>query len=127
MPRPVHFEIHASEPERARRFYETVFGWQFQQWGDQPYWVIRTGDSQPGIDGGMLPRQGPPPASDGPVNASPLTMGVDDLDAYLARALEAGGTLALPRQGVPKIGWLAYVKDTEGNLFGILEPDENAA
>ncbi len=127
MPRPVHFEIHASEPERARRFYETVFGWQFQQWGDQPYWVIRTGDSQPGIDGGMLPRQGPPPAPDGPVNGSPLTMGVDDLDTYLARALDAGGTLALPRQGVPKIGWLAYVKDTEGNLFGILQPDENAA
>lgn len=127
MPRPVHFEIHASEPERARRFYKTVFGWEFQQWGDQPYWVVRTGEGSPGIDGGMLPRQGPPPAPDGAVNGFPLTIGVDDLDAYLARALDAGATMALPRQGVPRIGWLAYVKDTEGNLFGILQPDENAA
>jgi len=32
MSRPVHFEIHADDPGRARAFYESVFGWGFQQW-----------------------------------------------------------------------------------------------
>ncbi len=49
MPRPVHFEIHAADPERARNFYSSVFGWKIEQWGDIPYWTIATGDDdQPG-------------------------------------------------------------------------------
>jgi hypothetical protein len=32
MPRVVHFEIYADNPERAIRFYETVFGWQVHKW-----------------------------------------------------------------------------------------------
>ena len=45
MPRPVHFEIHASDPARAIRFYERTFGWIFQQWGEQEYWLITTGSA----------------------------------------------------------------------------------
>ena len=30
MPRPIHFEIHAENPERAQRFYRELFGWTFQ-------------------------------------------------------------------------------------------------
>jgi predicted enzyme related to lactoylglutathione lyase len=28
--------------------------------------------------------------------------------------------------GVPGVGWLAYFKDTEGNIFGIMQNDPNA-
>src|ERR1044072_5846453 len=45
MPRPVHFEIHATDPQAAVTFYEQVFGWKIEQWGDQPYWLITTGDT----------------------------------------------------------------------------------
>ena len=34
--RPVHFEIHATDTDAVRAFYESVFGWRFQQWGDIP-------------------------------------------------------------------------------------------
>ena len=44
MPRPVHFEIHATDPAVVQAFYESVFGWRFQQWGDVPYWLVSTGD-----------------------------------------------------------------------------------
>ena len=55
MSRPVHFEIHASDPARAIRFYERTFGWIFQQWGEQEYWLITTGSAdEPGIDGGLI-------------------------------------------------------------------------
>jgi predicted enzyme related to lactoylglutathione lyase len=127
MTRPIHFEIHAGEPERARRFYEGLFSWRFQQWGEVPYWLVLTGDGEPGIDGGMVPRQGPAPAPDGPVSGFPLTVGVDDLDAYLSRALDSGATVALPKHAVPGVGWLAYIRDTEGNLLGMMQSDEAAA
>ena len=32
MPRPVHFEIQADNPERAIKFYRELFGWEFNQW-----------------------------------------------------------------------------------------------
>ena len=44
MPRPVHFEIHATEPQAIKTFYSELFGWSFHQWGDQPYWLVATGD-----------------------------------------------------------------------------------
>jgi len=42
MPRPIHFEIPADQPERAVAFYQQLFGWQFQKWdGPMPYWLVR--------------------------------------------------------------------------------------
>ena len=61
MPRPVHFEIPAENPERAMQFYSSVFGWKFNKWnGPMDYWVISTGQpGEPGIDGGLMPRRDP--------------------------------------------------------------------
>src|SRR3972149_5570591 len=64
MPRVIHFEIAADDPERAVAFYRKVFGWEIQKWeGPMEYWVITTGPKEePGIDGGLgRRRQGPPP------------------------------------------------------------------
>src|SRR5215471_9471620 len=60
MNRPIHFEIPAEKPERAMKFYEKVFGWKFERWnGPMEYWNISTGDSQPGINGGLMTRRDP--------------------------------------------------------------------
>jgi hypothetical protein len=127
MLRVIHFEIHASEPERAVRFYQGLFGWEFQKWeGPVPYWLIKTGpDAQPGIDGGLLPRRCP---LDGQaVIAYVCTVDVPSADEYLQKALAAGGSLAQPKMPVPGVGWLAYAKDTEGNVFGMMQQDPAAA
>ena len=59
MPRVIHFEIHASEPQRLITFYTALFGWQFSAWADQPYWLIKTGEKDTiGIDGGSARREG---------------------------------------------------------------------
>lgn len=126
MPRPVHFEIHASDPERVVSFYEQVFGWKIERWGDQPYWLITTGDTNPGIDGGLTPRRGPAPAADAPVSSFVNTIDVENLDATIATVTGAGGTIALEKSAVPGVGWLAYFKDPDGNLFGVMQPDEAA-
>ena len=131
MPRPIHFEIHAEDPERAQRFYTELFGWTFQAWGagEMPYWIIDTGGDGAGINGGLLRRMGPqPPASDPtPVIAYVCTMGVDNLGAYVDKAVSLGGVVALPKMAVKGVGWLAYVKDTESNIFGLMQNDANAA
>ena len=127
MPRPIHFEIHADNAERAIAFYTRLFDWQFSQWAGQPYWLVKTGEAgTPGIDGGLMPRRGPGPADMAAVNAFVCTIDVTDLDAMVARLVEAGGTVALPRMPIPTVGWLAYGKDTEGNIFGMMQSDPAA-
>ncbi|WP_158891226.1 VOC family protein [Amycolatopsis anabasis] len=125
MPRPIHFEIHASDPERAVTFYSTVFGWSFERWDANPYWLISTGDG-PGIDGGLVARQGPAPAENTAINAYQATMDVADLDLATHHVEQAGGKVLKPRNAVPGVGWIAYCQDTEGNVFGLLENDANA-
>ena len=128
MPRPIHFEIHADNAERAIAFYTRLFGWQFSQWAGQPYWLVKNGEpGTPGIDGGLLPRRGPGPADMAAVNAFVCTVDVTDLDAMVVRLVDAGGTVALPKMPVPTVGWLAYGKDTEGNIFGMMQMDPKAA
>jgi uncharacterized protein len=120
--RPIHFEIPAADTERAIGFYSNVFGWKFTKWeGPSPYWLITTGPKEePGIDGGLLPRRDP---SQPCVN----TIGVANVDETLKTVEKNGGQVALPKMAVPGVGWLAYCKDTDGNMFGIMQPDPSAA
>ena len=125
MPRPTHFEIHAAEPARAIKFYETVFGWQATQFGEMEYWGVVTGpDDQPGIHGAIMKRQGPEPEEGQPVNCWGVTVEVDDIDAYFKKALEAGGKEAVAKFPIPGVGWSAYFKDTEGNIVGLHQPEQ---
>src|SRR3954470_5740533 len=88
MPRPIHFEIQADDPERAMKFYKAVFDWQFNQWGDNKYWLIATGEkTDPGIDGGLMPRpQAGAPAAMAAVNCFVCPMDVPNLDTYVDKA-----------------------------------------
>jgi predicted enzyme related to lactoylglutathione lyase len=126
MPRVIHFEIHADDPERAVKFYQNVLGWQIEKWdGPMEYWVIRTGPKeQTGIDGGLLRRH--PGQSGNAVIAYVCTVDVPSVDGYVQKATAAGGTIALPKMPIPGLGWLAYCKDTEGNIFGMMEADPSA-
>ena len=126
MPRVVHFEIQADEPERAIAFYSGLFGWKFTAWSGSEYWLIDTGSEGAGINGGLVRRRGPPPVALQSVNAYVCTIGVDGLDETLERAVASGAAIAVPKQAIPGVGWLAYAKDPEGNIFGILQPDQDA-
>jgi predicted enzyme related to lactoylglutathione lyase len=126
MPRVIHFEIHADNPDRAIKFYQSLFSWEFTKWtGPVDYWVITTGpDGTPGINGGMVRRQG---AIDGTaVIAYVCTIDVKSVDEMVAAIPAKGGTIALPKMAIPGVGWLAYAKDTEGNIFGFMEADKGA-
>jgi predicted enzyme related to lactoylglutathione lyase len=128
MSRVVHFEIHASDPSVLVAFYAEVFGWKFNRWGEVDYWLVETGTAdQPGINGGLVLRRGPKPDPAAPVSSFVCTIEVDSLEATLSRAQGRGAVLALPRMPIAGVGWLAYVKDPDGNLVGVMQPDAQAA
>lgn len=127
MSRAVHFEIHASKPQQLIDFYAGLFGWTFNKWEGGDYWMIHTGpDEQPGINGGLIPRRGAAPDDMAAMNAFVITVDVDSVDASVARALAGGGGIAVPKMAVPGIGWLAYIKDPDGNVFGMMQADTEA-
>ena len=131
MNRIVHFEIHAENPERAIKFYQAVFGWDFPVWMKEPvkYWGVMTAEKESkelGINGGLLVRKGAGPKGGEPVNAYVCTVQVENIDETIAKILEAGGTEAHGKHALVGMAWQAYYKDTEGNIFGIHQPDKNA-
>jgi predicted enzyme related to lactoylglutathione lyase len=131
MSRVVHFEIQADDVERAKSFYGAVFGWSFEDYSHvtgSVYWGITTGpDDQPGINGGLLSRPAPAPAPGQGTAAFVCTMVVDDYDATERRILAGGGQVALPKMALKGMAWQGYYLDTEGNVFGIHQPDPDAA
>jgi predicted enzyme related to lactoylglutathione lyase len=126
----VHFEIHASEPQRLVDYYGQLLGWRFTQFGDMPYWAIDTGDGAigmntpgGGINGGLTQRQGPAPQRGAPVNGCNVVVGVDgNIDDVFRKGLELGGSEALPLSDMAAIGRVGYLLDPDGNVFGLISP-----
>lgn len=121
MPKVIHFEIDAEKPERAIKFYEKVFGWKIVKWeGPVEYWLVTTGrEGEPGIDGGLSRRTESKPTT---IN----TIDVPSVDEFIKKVKDNGGTITSPKHAVPGVGWIAYFKDPEGNIFGMMEEDESA-
>jgi predicted enzyme related to lactoylglutathione lyase len=100
----------------------------YGQFMDTPYWGVITGpDEEPGINGGLLQRPVAAPPPEQGTNAFVCTVGVGDYDETERRILAAGGTVALPKMALTGMAWQGYYLDTEGNVFGLHQPDENAA
>ena len=121
MPRIIHFDVPADDPERAKKFYGTVFGWKFDKWdGPMEYWMTITGDEkQPGINGGLCQRM---PGQTGMTN----TIDVSSVDEYSKKVQSQGGKIIAPKMPIPGVGYFAQCMDTEGNVFGIIQMDKNA-
>ena len=121
MPRVVHFDVSADDVERAIRFYEDVFGWKIEKWsGPFDYWLVKTGESsEPGIDGGLAKRENP---SDSITNI----IDVPSVDEFSTKIAANGGKIVQPKMAIPGVGYLVTFKDTEGNMFSIMENDESA-
>jgi uncharacterized protein len=121
--RIVHFEIEAADRERARNFYSQAFGWQMQQMGDEmgQYVVVTTGDPHEpgGINGGIF---GTPPGATKELNAYSCVVGVENIDESMANVKAAGGQLLGDKMDIPTVGTYVRCKDTEGNIFTMLQP-----
>lgn len=129
MNRVVHFEIQAENPDRAIKFYRDIFGWEFERWGEQQYWMIMTApkdSKEPGINGGLLPRPAKTPPTECGTNAFVCTVQVENFDEIAKKVEAAGGIVAMPKFALPGMAWQGYFLDTEGNTFGVHQSDPSA-
>jgi predicted enzyme related to lactoylglutathione lyase len=120
MSRIVHFELPAENPEELMQFYTSCFGWQFDKWGEEDYWLAKTGDtSDHGIDGAIVKRK-----AEGHTLVN--TIDVEDIDSTVKKIIENGGEIVQEKVAVRTVGWLISFKDKEGNLFSVMQSDAEA-
>lgn len=118
--RVVHFEIPCDNPEKTMKFFQDVFHWNFQQFGNEEYWIVITGDDKlPGINGGLMKKKDP---------MQPIANSIDvsNIDEYIKKVQQAGGNIVVPKMAIPTVGWLAYFKDPDGNIHGLYQNDPEA-
>jgi len=109
----LHFNIYADDVERARTFYESVFGWSFTPWGPPDFYLIRTGDE--GIGGALAKRMEVKEPGTAGIGYE-CTVGVEDVDAIGVSIDKHGGRVTMPKFEIPTVGWLIRFVDTEGNV-----------
>jgi predicted enzyme related to lactoylglutathione lyase len=116
MSRVVHFELPADDPERAVAFYQKAFGWRIEKWeGPTDYWLVTTGsEDEPGIDGAIQRRD------DGLAGLTNV-LGVTSVDDAVAKVEANGGTIVMPKTEIPGVGFIAYFRDPEGNILGMIQ------
>lgn len=119
----VHFEIPADDQERARKFYQDALGWRIEPVPGMDYNMVITTDmdestGQPttagAINGGMMARGGQ-------ITNPVITVDVPDINATLKAVEELGGSVVMPRNEIPGMGFFAYFKDPEDNVMGLWE------
>jgi predicted enzyme related to lactoylglutathione lyase len=116
-----HFSIECDDVERARAFYEAVFGWEIAPWGPPGFYQIAF-DPANRVTGDLREREG---AHGEGMRGFVCTFGVADLDATTAAVLANGGRLAAKAFRIEGVGKLAYFVDTEGNRFGAMKYDRD--
>jgi predicted enzyme related to lactoylglutathione lyase len=114
------FAIHVDDVDRARAFYEAVFGWEFEPWGPPGFYLIHTGDdASPGIQG-LMHRRAEPRTGTG-LNGIEPTFAVGDVDAIAAAVEANGGRVTMTKAVIPTVGALIRFLDPEGNDIGAMQ------
>ena len=109
----VHWELWSKNPEAVSKFYEKVFDWKIQNVPELIYTLVETG-GEGGINGGIMkPQDGPLPGN------MAFYIDVDDLAAYRARVVEAGGSVIVEKMDVPGMGSIALFQDPDGRVMGL--------
>jgi predicted enzyme related to lactoylglutathione lyase len=123
-----HFEIFATDVERARRFYERVFGWRFEPGGPPDLFHIETGSpAERGVTRGLVAKRTRGPAAEGNINAFRVTISVAAIGEIAAAIAAAGGTLRSPVVDIPGVGRLVEFADTEGNIACAMQYEQGVA
>lgn len=127
----VHFEMPYKDRDRAARFYAEAFGWTHEKLGPEMGDYLLVSTALPGerpnmppqaalgaINGGLFPFK-----ADWPMQHPSVVIGVDDVDAAMARVVSAGGEVLGEPMAIPGVGRYVSFVDTEGNRNSMMQPD----
>ena len=109
-----HFSINVNDVERAKGFYQKLFGWTFTAWGPPGFYLIDTG----GIVHGALQQRQVPLIGEGD-RCYEVTITVNDVDETVDQAVAMGAKVHFPKSTIPGVGDIATFFDTEGNYVSI--------
>ena len=112
-PRVIHFEIRGKDQKALQSFWGQLMGWTFNT--DFPGGYGMTDPAQTGIVVGI---------GDTPDGSNGFVTGyvrVASIDATLARAVELGGTVIMPRFSPDGQAYLGLVADADGHVVGLSE------
>jgi predicted enzyme related to lactoylglutathione lyase len=108
------FEVPADDLNRAKKFYQSMFGWKFAKLpaAINDYWHIDTGGPDASPDGGMMPRMHP---------QQPITnyISIPSVSKAATKVKKLGGTVCKPKTAGPGMGYFAICLNTEGNTFAL--------
>lgn len=116
----VWFEIPADDTQRAKAFYNKLFGWTINPLPHMAdYWHMDTGGADASPDGGILKRMHPEHTITSYVSVPSVTK-------FAAKVEKLGGNICKPKTAVPGMGYFVICQDTEKNTFAIWEMNPKA-
>jgi uncharacterized protein len=116
----VHFEVIGKDGDKLQSYYSELFGWEIDSDNPMKYGMVdREKNLSPeglGIGGGVA---GGPEGYDGHVT---FYVGVDDVEAALAKAESLGGTRMMGPDEIPEVGIeIGLFTDPEGHVIGVVK------
>jgi uncharacterized protein len=117
-----HFAINADDVQRAKGFYERVFGWTFTPWGPPNFYQVKNAGD--GLLGALQGRREIVPGAR--MLGCECTMGVDDVRATMADVEAAGGKILMGPFRIDGVGELIFFQDPESNILGAMQYEPGA-
>ena len=122
----VWFDLYAEDVERAARFYNNVLGWTVTpMFGDPNMQILSMSD---GTQLGMLMKRVSPMAADGSSPNTTIYIEVESFKDSFQHTSALGGEVLVQPESIPgdDVGGFAFIKDSEGNLIGLVAPMSTA-
>ncbi len=111
------FEIYVEDLERAKSFYETVFGVQLSKIEGTGIEMLAFPMQEEGYGApGALVRMPGFPVGE---NSVLVYFSCADCSVEAKRAEQAGGKIQKEKRSIGQYGFIALVVDTEGNMIGL--------
>jgi len=107
-----HIEWSSTDLDRSERFFNGLFGWEFNKHSVDYYMY----DSSDGVGGGLMKVEKVEPGSS-PV----IYFCVDKIKPYLEKVTGLGGSVKQGKTSIPDYGFYALLEDPDGNLVGLFK------
>jgi predicted enzyme related to lactoylglutathione lyase len=126
MSQVAHFAINADNVDRARRFYENVFGWKFDAYGPPGFFMVNEASATAHVHlrGSLQKRRELLPGV--AMHGFECTISVDDIHRAKEAIETNGGKIVMQICTLAGIGRLLFFQDPEGNLAGAMQYDAKA-
>ncbi len=117
----VWHELMTRDVSAAKAFYSKLVGWNAQPWAGDPTYTICL--ASPGPTAGIFGITADFPAE---MPAHWVSyIGTRDVDGTVAAAVRAGGSIVKEPQDLQGAGRFAVLKDPQGAVFAILDPENS--